>query len=80
MNDTNKCPTCGSGLPAEVVEALIEAAKKFTAWNKKYPSSRIYNETSIRQIAKELDAINDETIEALANIEKVNSADSPPLR
>lgn len=45
---------------------LVEALEKFTAWNERYPSSRIYGEGDIRRIAGELDVIYDEAHAALA--------------
>lgn len=53
---------------AEIAEQLVNVLTKFTAWNKKYPSSKIYSEAQIRIIARELDAINEEAIAALAKI------------
>jgi hypothetical protein len=52
------------------VERLVEATNKFIAWNEKYPSSRIYSESSIRKIAAELDAIAADSREALASIKE----------
>jgi hypothetical protein len=50
----------------QAAEAMHDALEKFVGWNKKYPSSRIYSEGQIRQIAAELDAIAAEARAALA--------------
>lgn len=36
---------------------LLAVAQQFAAWNKRYPSTRIYSESAIRNIAAELDQI-----------------------
>lgn len=41
----------------EVVDSVI-------AWNKKYPTNKIFNESEIREIAKEMDTINAAAIAA----------------
>lgn len=49
----------------ERCERLESAAFEFVEWNKKYPSSKIYGEGSIRKIAAELDDICARTNQAL---------------
>ena len=60
----------GEYIRAEVAEELLAALQKFVAWNAKYPSSRIYNETDIRKIAKELDTINEDAVAAIVNAKR----------
>ncbi len=45
---------------------LLEVVQAVAGWNAKYPSHRIYSETSIRQIAAEMDAINEKARAAIA--------------
>lgn len=45
---------------------LIEVLRKVVAWNKKYPTSRIYNEATIKEIASEMDEICKDAQQALA--------------
>jgi hypothetical protein len=45
--------------------ALAEICRDLVAWTKNYPSSRIYNESEIRRIAKEIDAISERAAAAL---------------
>lgn len=49
-------------------DKLLAALEKFIAWNKAYPSSRIYSATAIRVIAKELDQIADQAEAAIASV------------
>ena len=49
-------------------DELLAVLEKFAAWNKRYPSHRIYNESSIRSIAKELDQIAAEAEAAIASV------------
>jgi len=39
------------------IEALQDVVQEVVDWNTKYPSSHIYNESSIRRIAAEMDVI-----------------------
>lgn len=49
-------------------DELLAALEKFVAWNKRYPSSRIFSESAIRKIAKELDEIAAESEAAIAKV------------
>ena len=51
-------------------DELLAALEKFIAWNKAYPSSRIYSATAIRVIAKELDQIADQAEAAIASVKE----------
>lgn len=44
---------------------LLEACEKFVKWNADYPSSQVYSETVIRQIAAKLDEICADASEAI---------------
>jgi len=54
---------------AEKAEAvnrrMVELLKRLVEWSEKYPSSRIYNESEIRAIAKQIDEISIESAELL---------------
>lgn len=60
----------GEYIRVEDAKKFIVVLNKFIDWNKKYPSGRIYSETEIRKIARELDAINDKAIEAISNTDE----------
>lgn len=47
---------------------LLAVVEKLAEWNRKYPSSRIYGESQIREIAAENDAINAEGLAAIAKV------------
>jgi hypothetical protein len=46
---------------------LVEVCESIVAWNKKYPTSRIFSEGEIRKIAKEMDEICKMAELAIAN-------------
>ena len=50
-------------------DELLAVLKKVAAWNKVYPSSRIYGHEAIKRIAAEMDAINAEAKAAIAKAE-----------
>ena len=60
----------GEYVRAEVAEQMKSVLQEFIAWNKKYPSSEIFDYAEIKAITKELDAINEKAIKEIANLEK----------
>lgn len=59
---------------AEKAEAInrrmVELLQRLVEWSVKYPSSRIYNESEIRVIAKQIDEISSESAELLKEVSK----------
>lgn len=53
-------------------DELLAVLEKFIAWNKAYPSSRIYSAPAIRVIAKELDQIAEQAEAASASAKGIN--------
>lgn len=47
-------------------DEMLSVLEKFSAWNKRYPSSRIYSGSAIREITKELDQIAEEADAAIS--------------
>ena len=56
---------------------LLAALERFVAWNRRYPSSRIYSATSIRQIAHELDQIAAQAEAAIAAAQSNGQPEKP---
>lgn len=54
--------------PQGDVARLRQVLTRLVEWNRKYPSQRIYNEGTIRSIAKQMDEINEEAILVLATV------------
>ena len=64
-DEFHKAPAIGTKLYTRAADGLVEVATALVKWSKDYPSSRIYNETEIRRIAKEIDAIAERAARAL---------------
>jgi len=47
---------------------MVELLKRLVEWSEKYPSSRIYNESEIRAIAKQIDGISAMSAELLKGV------------